>query len=847
MADDSLMFGATDTVAELTKLSTGFLPPQVAHAIANGFNPTVYAAEALGLALAGGNGTSNNFATNFGSLSVSNFASAVATATGVNPNAILQFVTNWINFYTANPAATFGLSVTLASYGAAFGDAVGVALVSPTAANLPPLVANALIDNAEGTYVAGMALALQPQHAPLQPTINLTTGIDNVIVQLNGTVVNGTANGTGATFNSQDSINGNGHTGLTFNLNDLSIGGIWTPTNLPSVTISGIQTANFNDGAAVVANTATSPQGWTGLTQLNVNEASNGHASTITAAGTTNVAVTDGALAGTTDNVQGGANVAITVIDTAAYSAITVGSVTAPTGNVTIKETTDGAGGHAAPIAVTGSATTTTVSVTQILAAATDTVGDINISDVNAFSTTKAGSITTVVIDGLGGAIYSAANIISNALTSLTVNDNQNLFSEIAIFDTLTAPTATTLALSLNNNVAVGIYDENNAYKTINVTAGAQFSTAAISAQGATALTVAGSSGLTLSGGLDNVASIAVSGAVSLAIVGNLPMTAFNDNAASLSITDNGTSTAGLHFVGGITDNNLTSLTLAGSNTATMELTSLTDTGTSLTVTDSYAGLVSCPTLTVVNATTESFTNTGGGLLFIYPSNTGVVLASLTLSGRVQYALEGDEVSTGITVNGASDNASVYFTATGALAAGKTDSFTLGNGDDTIIDPTTAGTLNITLGTGRNEVFTGTGTANVTVGAHAAFDVFIVGPNASETILTSITGAQAIGVRDTIRIADAATFSAAAITSAQVTAAGGDPTTLDGWVKGALSAAGRNAPQHEADWFVFNSNTYIVEQSAAAGTAFGAGDTLVKLVGVLDLSRGSIASHFITL
>jgi hypothetical protein len=78
----------------------------------------------------------------------------------VSANAIQQFVTNWINFYTANPTATGGLSVTLASYGEAFGDAVGVALLNATAANLQVLVPNALIDNAEGTYVVGEALAL---------------------------------------------------------------------------------------------------------------------------------------------------------------------------------------------------------------------------------------------------------------------------------------------------------------------------------------------------------------------------------------------------------------------------------------------------------------------------------------------------------------------------------------------------------------------------------------------------------------------------------------------------------------------------------------------------------------
>ena len=88
MAVDSLMYGVTDTVAEQAKLSTQFLPPQVANAIKNGFNPTVYAAEVLGFSLAQGNGTSTAFATNFGSLSVSQFSLAVANITGLNQSPI---------------------------------------------------------------------------------------------------------------------------------------------------------------------------------------------------------------------------------------------------------------------------------------------------------------------------------------------------------------------------------------------------------------------------------------------------------------------------------------------------------------------------------------------------------------------------------------------------------------------------------------------------------------------------------------------------------------------------------------------------------------------------------------
>jgi hypothetical protein len=172
MAVDSLMFGQTDSVSELTKLSTQFLPAQVSHAVADDFNPTVYAAEALGLALAGGNGTSDAFATDFGSLSVTAFVSDVAELTGINSTAIQGFVQNWINFYTANPSATFGLSVTLASYGAAFGDAVGAALLNPnvngTLSLLTSEVQNALIDNAEGSYQVGIPLSDEPAHMPLQ-------------------------------------------------------------------------------------------------------------------------------------------------------------------------------------------------------------------------------------------------------------------------------------------------------------------------------------------------------------------------------------------------------------------------------------------------------------------------------------------------------------------------------------------------------------------------------------------------------------------------------------------------------------------------------------------------------
>jgi hypothetical protein len=197
----TIAVGNTTTSNTLTFLSTQFLPDQVAAGLAGGFDPTVYAAQSLGLALA----STAGFNANFAGLSLSQFVGAVATATGVNSTAIQQFVTNWTNFFTANPSAHVGLTVTQAAYGAAFGDAIGVALTNPTSANLQTvvsttqgqtpvqfspntiagLVANALIDVATGQYQTGVALGALAPHTPLQGEFNqlangvfLTQGVD---------------------------------------------------------------------------------------------------------------------------------------------------------------------------------------------------------------------------------------------------------------------------------------------------------------------------------------------------------------------------------------------------------------------------------------------------------------------------------------------------------------------------------------------------------------------------------------------------------------------------------------------------------------------------------------------
>jgi hypothetical protein len=67
VAVEATMYGMTGSSNEITSLATQFLPPQIANANHFGFNPQVYASEALGLLFAFGNETgSTAFADNSG-------------------------------------------------------------------------------------------------------------------------------------------------------------------------------------------------------------------------------------------------------------------------------------------------------------------------------------------------------------------------------------------------------------------------------------------------------------------------------------------------------------------------------------------------------------------------------------------------------------------------------------------------------------------------------------------------------------------------------------------------------------------------------------------------------------
>jgi hypothetical protein len=164
----TMPIGDAHTSGTLTYLATQFLPAQIAVAEAHGLNPTVYAAEALGLAMAGNQFFNANYGPGFPS-----FATLVGFDTGVSAAAISGWFNNWEAFYAgAGANAHAGLTLDQAAAGATFGDAVGAGLLTSNPqdarwdANLWGRVANTLINTAEG--ITG-----EPQdgyyfHRPLQ-------------------------------------------------------------------------------------------------------------------------------------------------------------------------------------------------------------------------------------------------------------------------------------------------------------------------------------------------------------------------------------------------------------------------------------------------------------------------------------------------------------------------------------------------------------------------------------------------------------------------------------------------------------------------------------------------------
>lgn len=291
-------------------------------------------------------------------------------------------------------------------------------------------------------------------------------------------------------------------------------------TNPVGATVKNIETANLLSGANGNDVNTTS---WEGLTALNVTGVTN---QTVTAAATTDVAVTGSVATGATA-INGGKNVTVTETG-AASGTVNIGATTAAAGTVTVNSTILATGGSTGngitvkggtdisitqkgvnavgttvndgAVSVTGDANTKTVTVVSDKAAAGATVvgrvnGTVGISDVNAASATAAGTIETVSVTNAG-----VVTVNSGALKTLNLGGTITSVNA-GTLGALTTAANTDLAVNVNGLTTTGAVTIDNDITTLNLAGNTAASTlTSLVANGAKAVNISGDAKVTLTG-----------------------------------------------------------------------------------------------------------------------------------------------------------------------------------------------------------------------------------------------------------------------------------------------------------------------------------------------------------
>lgn len=213
-------------------------------------------------------------------------------------------------------------------------------------------------------------------------------------------------------------------------------------------------------------------------------------------------------------------------------------------------------------------------------------------------------------------------------------------------------------------------------------------------------------------------------------------------------------------------------------------------------------------------------------------------LTSLTLNGNIklggnQSSEFGVQISKigSLSILGATDNASVWVALPGA-PSNQTQTITLGNGNNKVVDQTLAGTVNVTLGTGANYVEVGstqntTGVFNITLGG---------GTDASTIRVGNVGNAFAVAANYTITGAQAGDL----IYFARDTGGGhGVVATSNATTMNLLLQALDALPVNSVVTAQIGGNTYLA--NSATDTLTASETSVIMLTGVHTFTAGSSA------
>jgi hypothetical protein len=273
----------------------------------------------------------------------------------------------------------------------------------------------------------------------------------------------------------------------------------------------------------------------------------------------------------------------------------------------------------------------------------------------------------------------------------------------------------------------------------------------------------------------------------------------------------------------------------------------LSDDGPSVTMIHNGVGNVQITDFKPADVVSQTFINTGLGVLTITTPATNV--SSLSLSGKVEFTATGIEVTSGITVSGESDssNVTLYITGGAQSASGSSDFIKLGDGNNFVFNAGD-GAIYVNLGAGANSVILAgvgaSGIINLATNDLGTPDFVAIAANGLDSP-EALAAASLITING-LNTGDAISF--LGDLGGQLVWAGGSaqksqvtiPGEADANLVSYISAAQEQASQaHSIAWFNFDGATYIFETAGGVG-ASASGDTLVKLTGVATFTNDQV-------
>ena len=619
---------------------------------------------------------------------------------------------------------------------------------------------------------------------------------------------------------------------------------------LPNATINGVEKFSIRDvttaGASVydfatvqgetevTANSSTRAVSFTSLATGTV-VGVKGDGINTTGAVTFSMATGTDAVALALNGVKGSA-VAATVTGKATSATITTAGAASTTGTITLSDeaTALSAGATIKNVTINANADLTIGSA----AAGADLIGfDVTPGVTNTITVT--GSASKVVLNDVAAAVdvvdasAFAGGVTANANGATLTTFKGGIGADVLTLGALTATGTVDLgagddkllagaaaAIGSKNLIDGGAGIDSISASLINAANAAvikNFEKLDLSAGTTTALDVelvTGSTitGLTLNGAGSSTLSNVAAG-VGLSIGGSSTGTstigvkgALTGTADSFAISfDNATAIAAVPTLANVAVN---SVVLNGVETVSIASTGVANSWNSIGLTDTNLQTLNITgdknlDLTFGAATGTNVVATGGAVKLIDGS-----AATGKLSINTTNVTADNKVGVGLTVNGGSAADTITLAQKATVVAGA--------GDDLIVSSAAGGTF-----TG------GAGADKINVVAAVA-----TGVTEATSVLSTITD---------FSKTDSLVFGATALTF------GAAKVTLDASVTNldlALTAATTTAGQ--VSWFQYGANTYVVANDATP--AFGAGDTVVKLSGLVDLSTGTFdaATHALT-